>query len=259
MHKLVPLGRSMFACGIIGLGLLCFIYRDFMIGRPPANPSWLSISPVLAHLLAAVSILAGIILLINKEGAWGALVIAVLILLFSVSRHLPGFKDNWLNSYKALALFGGALLIACSYFEEHPHRIPRFMSGKNILKNTVFTGSLLLTLFFVAGAYAHIKFAEFVVSFMPEYIPFHSFFNYFCAACLFSGGIGLLIPSLKKWAALLSGIMLTGWFFLLHIPRLIVNMNDASDRMGLCESFTFAGIFFCLAGMYGRRTDGKLL
>jgi hypothetical protein len=52
---------------------------------------------------------------------------------------------------------------------------------------------------------------------------------------LFAGGAGLLIPPTRKWAALLSGI---------------ANTNDVSDRMGLCESFTFIGIFFVLAGMF---------
>jgi hypothetical protein len=44
--------------------------------------------------------------------------------------------------------------------------------------------------------------------------------------------------------------MLSGWFFLLHIPRFLANTNDAGDRMGLCESFTFAGIFFALTAVF---------
>jgi len=51
---------------------------------------------------------------------------------------------------------------------------------------------------------------------------------------------------------LLSGIMLLGWFVLLHIQKFSANKNDVSDRMGLCESFTFAGIFFVLAGILSR-------
>ena len=46
------------------------------------------------------------------------------------------------------------------------------------------------------------------------------------------------------------GIMIGGWFLLLHIPRFANNINDASDRTGLCESFTFAGILFILAAIF---------
>jgi hypothetical protein len=42
--------------------------------------------------------------------------------------------------------------------------------------------------------------------------------------------------------------MIAGWFFLLHIPRFIADTSNTSDRLGLCESFTFVGIFFALAG-----------
>jgi hypothetical protein len=47
--------------------------------------------------------------------------------------------------------------------------------------------------------------------------------------------------------------MLGGWFVLLHIPRFLANVNDASDRMGLCESFTFCGIFLVLAGISSKK------
>ena len=103
------------------------------------------------------------------------------------------------------------------------------------------------------AGYAHFKYADFVNTLIPSYIPFHSFFTYACGVCLFAGGAGLLIPSTRKWAALLSGIMVAGWFVLLHIPRFIANPADASDRLGLCESFSFAGIFFVLAAMLSKK------
>jgi uncharacterized membrane protein len=260
MNKLIAVGRSMFAAGIIALGFLCIINEDFIIGRPPAWPSGFDLNPALAYITGAIIILAGIAILVNKNGGYAALIIALLILLLSVVRSIPGFMDHWLNAYKTIAFFGGALIIACSYFSESPGTAPKFMSGKNTLNGIVFFGSALLAVFFIACGYAHFKFDAFVKDFIPKYIPFHGFFTYFCAICLIAGGAGLLIPATRKWAALLSGIMVGGWFLLLHIPRFIANTNDASDRMGLCESFAFAGIFFCLAGMSekkdqaGRRT-----
>jgi hypothetical protein len=49
---------------------------------------------------------------------------------------------------------------------------------------------------------------------------------------------------------MLIGIMIAGWFLLLHIPRFFANVNDPSDQMGLCESFAFAGIMFVLYGLF---------
>jgi uncharacterized membrane protein len=149
---------------------------------------------------------------------------------------------DWLNAYKAMALFGGALIVAASFMEGQFNE-----SSRNVF---ILTGAILLAAFFIAGGYAHFKFADFVKDFIPAYIPFHGFFTYFCGICLIAGGIGLLIPKIRYWAALLSGIMIGGWFLLLHIPRFVNNINDASDRTGLCESFTFAGILFTLATIF---------
>jgi uncharacterized membrane protein len=240
MHTLTRIGRVVFATGIIALGFLSVIVKDFIIGRPPAgttgfnNPAWVYFS-------ATVVIIAALLILLQKKIRSAAFCIALLILIFSVSRHaIAGFAD-WLNTYKALALVGGALIVGSS-FSTQP--------SKDIY---IWAGRILLAVFFIAGGYAHFKFAGFVESFIPDYIPFRNFWAYFCGICLFAGGVGILVPQTVKWAALLSGIMVAGWFLLLHIPRFAANTHDASDRLGLLESFTFAGICFALAGIFSRR------
>jgi len=156
--------------------------------------------------------------------------------------------NDWLNAYKSMALFGGALIVASSAAAES-NRI----QSPGINRGYLLAGSVLLAAFFIAAGYAHFKFAAFVKDFIPAYIPFRIFWTFFCGICLIAGGTGLLIPQARKWAALLSGVMVLGWFILLHIPRFLSNVNDASDRMGLFESFTFVGIFFVLAGMFQKK------
>jgi len=239
MDKLLKAGRIIFATGIIALGILCMIAKDFIVGRPPAWPVGFNFNPALAYISGTILIISALAILFNKKARGAALLIASLIFLLSILRHLPHFMNDWLNVYKSIALFGGALIVASSF--------PG--TQQRTKKVFVFIGCLSLAAFFIAGGYAHFKFASFVIDFIPAYIPFHAFWTYFCGICLFAGGVGLLIPPISKWAALFSGIMLSGWFLLLHIPRFIANTNDASDRMGLLESFTLAGIFFTLAGV----------
>jgi uncharacterized membrane protein len=109
---------------------------------------------------------------------------------------------------------------------------------------------LFLSAFFVVSGYAHFKFVDFTTDFIPSYIPFRRFFAYFCGVCLIAGGVGLLIHRVRKLAAQLSGIMIGGWFLLLHIPRFLADTTNKSDTLGLCESFAFSGICFLLAGIF---------
>jgi uncharacterized membrane protein len=251
LDKLITPGRIIFAIGIIALGILCIISKDFIVGRPPAWPVGFEVNPALADITGTVLILAAMAILAKKRAGLAALLIAGLVLLLSVLRTLPLFMNDWLslNAYKSMALFGGALIVASSFFKEDGHITSKFSVDERMRNRLVLTGCILLGVFFIACGYAHFKFAEFVKDFIPAYIPFHAFWTYFCGVCLFAGGLGLLLPQTRTWAALLSGIMVSGWFILLHIPRFLANTRDASDRMGLCESFTFVGIFFVLAGI----------
>ncbi|MCW3093910.1 MAG: hypothetical protein JWP81_4979 [Ferruginibacter sp.] len=241
MDKLIKPGRVIFALGVIALGILGIISKDFIIGRPPAWPAVFEPNPLLAYLSGAILLIAGIAIIFERKAVFASLVIAGLILLLSVCRHLPQFMNDWANAYKAMALFGGSLILAASFLNVDD--ISRTLgANKSRRQIFIFTGCVLLAAFFIACGYAHFKFATFVKDFIPAYIPFRSFWTYFCGICLFAGGIGLLLPVSRRWAALLSGIMVAGWFIFLHIPRFIANTKDVGDRMGLCESFTFAGM-----------------
>jgi uncharacterized membrane protein YphA (DoxX/SURF4 family) len=254
MRNLINLGRAIFGIGIIALGLISIISKDFIIGRPPAWPDTVAVNPFLAYLSGTFSIIAGILIILKTKGGLSSLLIALFIVFLTISRHLMSLMADWLNGFKALALLGGALIIASTFYEEGPETSPTFMTNAGTRKKITLFGTFLLAAFFVASGYAHFKFADFIIDgLIPAYIPFHTFFTYFCGICLLAGGIGLLIPPVRRLAALLSGIMVLGWFFLLHLPRFFTNMSDASDRMGVWESFAFSGIFFVLAGVFSKK------
>ncbi|MFI5156109.1 MAG: DoxX family membrane protein, partial [Chitinophagales bacterium] len=178
-----------------------------------------------------------------------ALYISALIIVLSLLRHLPRFDKDWVNAYKTMALIGGSFVISASFLYESHGANSQIKTSERRIKILLRIGYIFLAIFFLASGYAHFKFADFVKDFIPAYIPFHTFWAYFCGICLFAGGFGLLLPETRDWAALLGGIMVLGWFLLLHIPRILAHPEDPSDRMGVCESFAFSGVLFVLAGM----------
>jgi uncharacterized membrane protein YphA (DoxX/SURF4 family) len=248
MNALIKTGRIFTALAIAGLGILCLLAKDFIVGRPPAWPPNVNVNPILAYVTAVSLLICSLSILFRKKGGITSLVVALLILVLSITRHLYNFVD-WLNALKALALLGGMLVVACSFFKEDSRLNATLHINTSTRKTLVLIGCIALGIFFVAAGYAHFKFADFVNNFIPAYIPFRPFWTYFTGICLVAGGIGVVIPPVRKWAALLSGIMVFGWFLLLHIPRLITNMNDPGEHLGVFESLLFAGIFFVLAGI----------
>jgi uncharacterized membrane protein len=253
MKKLAEPGRIMYAIGLIGLSIICFISKDFIVGRPPAWSSSFTLNPGLAYVSGTILILLCLGIIFKRQACLSALLIALLIFLLSVTRALLHFMNDWLNAYKAIALMGGALIIAASFLENKHNIIPNAAAYDGRRRVLIIFGTIFIAPFLIAGGYAHFKYADFVRDFIPAYIPFRMFWAYFCGVCLILGGIGILLKPTIHLASLLCGIMIFGWFILLHIPRFVSNMNDPSDRMGLCESFAFAGVFFTLAAITKRR------
>jgi len=247
---LVIAGRVMLALGLIGLAIHGFMMNDLIVGRPPGWPAGFDGKETISLVLNVLLIVSCVAIIIQRQGAFAAFLTAAIIFTFSfLIRYIPAIvkadpkETLWrINAYKTLALIGGSL-IAGVYFL----RTTSTRSGKIFLV----TGTIFLSLFFIMSGLAHFKFADFIIDgFIPSYIPFHPFWTYFCGIALIAGGVGIQIYPLRKIAALLIGIMITGWFFLLHIPRFFTNIKDPSDQMGLCESFAFAGIMFVLYGLF---------
>lgn len=243
-------GRVMFALGLTGLAVLGFMKDDFIVGRPPGWPAGFNSKEILALVLNILLIAACVAIIFQQKGSFAAFLIATLIFTFSfLIRYIPAFvksdpnKILWsINAYKTLALIGGSLIVGTSFLKN---------DSRQARKILLLIGVIFLSLFFIMSGLAHFKFADFITGgFMPSYIPFHSFWAYFCGIALIAGGTGIQIYPFRKIAALLTGIMIAGWFLLLHIPRFFSNINDPSDQMGLCESFAFAGIMFVLYSLF---------
>jgi uncharacterized membrane protein len=248
-------GRIIFALGIIALAALQFIKGDYLIGRTPELlwPGWAANMPgkhIWAYISASILAIAGLAIILNKKPGLAAFVIGIMILVYSfLMRHLPSMIDLG-NSYKSLALGSGAFIITASYYEKQGLGAGKFLRNRDLF----LAGCIFLSLFLIYCGIAHFKFEEFISNgFIPDYIPVRSFWTYFTAIALIAGGIGLIFNATRKWAALLSGIMILLWFFLLHIPRTVAAPKDYSEWMGVFESFAFSGIFFTLAGICSER------
>jgi len=74
--------------------------------------------------------------------------------------------------------------------------------------------------------------------------------TYFGGVALIAGGAGLLIPRTAQLAALLSGLMILSWFFIVHVSREIAGV---ADGIAVFEALLTAGMLFVLTA----RTDAS--
>src|SRR5690349_12390959 len=248
--NLLSIGRIIFAISFIALAIQGMIMHDFNFGRPPEWPDTV-LRTVWAYLGGIIVIAAGLAVIARRYAVYATLVAGFTILLsIFLIRNIPDLLSKdiasafWsLNAFKTLALAGGCFVVSYSFVSD---------SAPSFHRKLFVGGVIALAYFLFVCGLAHFKFVDFIRDgFIPEYIPFKTFWTYFTGTCLIAGGVGLLVAPVRRLAAIMCGIMILGWFFLLHIPRMLAAPGDFMEWFGVLESFGFVGIFFVLAGVFG--------
>jgi uncharacterized membrane protein len=259
MDKLIPVGRTFFAIAFVGLGIEHFIFGDFITGRAPAWPESIPGGAIWAYLTGLTFVAIGATLLVGKHARSAAILAAVLIGSWALLRNIPVvaaaslLSGEWTRAGKALTLTGGALAIAATFPTIEAARCAPLVRLINLGSEFIVLGRLCLGLFLIVTGIQHFMFTEFVASLIPKWFPGDAvFWTYFAGVALIAGGLGLLIPQTARLAALLSGLMVFSWFWIVHIPRTFLGV---SDSIAVFEALAVSGVAFVLAGYL---SEGKV-
>jgi uncharacterized membrane protein len=235
---LARVGRFCFAGGMIGFAIGNVMVGDFIVGRPPAWPAGLPGKAAFAYVTAALFIVAAVWVARGARTIWPLVCVSATIAAWAFLRNVPlaiadhQFGGAWTNLGKALALSGGTLGVAASLLRGEP-------SERSTRLDLV--GRCSLGAFFVMAGIQHFKFAPFVQTLVPAWIPAPLLWTYVGGVALFASGIGLMLPPTKRFAAAFSGLMLLTWVIVLHIPRGLT-INNQNEWTAVIEALTFGGI-----------------
>lgn len=94
------------------------------------------------------------------------------------------------------------------------------------MKKVLNVGRWLFPLSFLLYVGLHFGNAEVGSSFVPKWLPFPLFWNYFTGVCVLAFIISCLIGKLDKLAATLMALYVLLMIFLVHIPRAGADPND---------------------------------
>jgi uncharacterized membrane protein YphA (DoxX/SURF4 family) len=246
MEKVAFAGRVFFAVALVGLGVEHFIFREFVTGRAPPWPEGVPGEAIWAFISGALIVLAGVLILIGRAVRLAALSVATLLFVWAVLRNIPVviasdvLSQYWTFMVKALVLTGGSLAIATTFPKLAPRRDAFLSTVANRDDAFVQIARVCLAAFMINNGTQHLLFTDFVASLIPKGFPGNAYFwTYFATAALYAGALGMFYPRTARLAALLSGVMVFLWVWIVHVPRTFMSK---SDKMAVFEALAVAGV-----------------
>lgn len=222
---MLSIGRSAYAVAMVGFGVLCLGYVDFVHQLQPV-PSWLPAYGPLALLTGVFLVVVGIAILANVRVSLAASALAIVFASGIVALQVPGaFADPsllrspwWIRTFETVALMGAALVLVGL---SSPERSVWMLRGR-------IAYGISLPVFGIL----HLVYPESVAALVPPWYPWPMFWAYFTGLAMIGGGLAIATGVLARVAATLAGVMYGSWFLTLHIPRSWCRAWAACEFMG---------------------------
>lgn len=212
---------TLFAIGLIALGVLALKYADFALVWQPV-PEHLPARTALAYASGVLMILLAIGLLIARTRALAARILLPYLFVWALLKvpdvvTKPGTEANWLGFGElTLLLAGGWTLFALlSGIPETPAL--GFLTGQRGLR----MARILFAISIIPVGLSHLVYLDATVSFVPHWLPFPRGWACLTGAGQIASGLGVLfnvLPSIAAWA---EAGQITIYTLLVWLPALV--------------------------------------
>ena len=212
---------TLFAIGIIGLGILALICGDFALVWQPVAP-WIPGRMVLAYASGALMLLAGTGLLFRVTAAWSIRILFPYLMIWLLLKVpalvvAPKMEAVWLGFGEiAVLLCGGWILFATLGDITARSPLGIFAGDKSLrLARTVFALSL------IPIGLSHIVYVKETAAFVPAWLPYRTGWAYLTGAGQIASGLGVLFSILPRAAAVIEAAMISLFTLLVWAPAVL--------------------------------------
>jgi uncharacterized membrane protein len=241
-NDMLAAGRTIFGLGILGLGLQHLLLTDFPAGLEPV-PDWVTGRALWASVVGCLLMITGICIVANRRARLASVALATMLVAGTMLLHLPELIVNpasggkWVSAFELLALAASALALAAL-----SRREPRLSGRWNALVDRMTVpGIALLGLSSIVFGTVHFLYAQAVAGLIPGWIPGALAWTYAIGAARIAAGLSLVTRVKAQITATLLTLMYGTWVLIVHIPRVVSSVTDASEWTLLVLAVAFCG------------------
>jgi uncharacterized membrane protein len=231
--------RVLLALAFAGFGL------QYLRILPLVGPPWYPVGRPLSIAAGILLLAAAVGLLIRATAYLAASLLGAGLLLRVLVFHLPQLLTPLGNPNistvfgEVLALAGGAWMLAASTpASALPATSPAIPAA---LTRTLAAGRYIFAVPLVIFSILHFKYAFFISTLIPRWIPQRFFFANFVGLCFLCAALAIATGIRARLAGHMLAAMFLLWVAILHAPRVIAAIHNGNEWTSMLIALAMAG------------------
>jgi uncharacterized membrane protein len=212
---------TLFAIGMIGLGILALVYGDFALVWQPV-PAWIPGRTILAYASGLIMLLGGVGLLIGATAAWSARILfpyLIVWLLLKVPALLvaPKMEAVWLGFGELAVLLTGGWILFANLAGLREGSPLKFLASENSIR----LARMLFAISLIPIGLSHIVYVKETAALVPAWLTYRVGWAYLTGAGQIACGLGVLFSILPQVAAMAEAGMISLFTLLVWGPAIL--------------------------------------
>lgn len=225
---------TLFAVGMIGLGVLALIYGDFALVWQPV-PASTPGRALIAYGTGLLMLFCGAGLLFRATVAWSVRILLPYVIAWALLKVpaicvAPQIEGVWLGFGELAVLVAGGWMLFARFADLKRDSRLAFLTGEGGLR----AAQILFAVWLIPIGLSHFFYTQATAGFIPAWIPFRTFFAWLTGAGHIAAGLGVLFSVFARIAAAAEAGMLSIITILVWIPAVIAK---PADRMSWTAFF----------------------
>jgi len=250
---------TLFAVGMIGLGVLALVYGDFAMVWQPV-PASVPGRTILAYVSGGIMLFGGIGLLIEATAAWAARILFPYLLVW-LSLKVPALvvapkmEAVWLGFGELAVLFSGGWILFAKLGKLREGSPLAFLTGDT----AVYVARILFAVSLIPIGLSHIVYVKETVELVPAWLPYRVGWAYLTGAGQIASGLGVLFSVLSRVAAWAEASMISTFTLLVWAPAIFAAPKTRLPWTAFFISWAIASAAWVVAQNISPKQPRKLV
>ena len=249
--------RTLFAVGMIGLGILALIYGDFAMVWQPVAP-WIPGRTALAYASGVIMLFGGIGLLFRPTVAWSVRILFPYLIVWMLLKVpalvvAPKMEAVWLGFGELAVLMTGGWVLFAQLAELRAGSPFEFLTGESGIR----MARILFAVSLLPIGLSHIVYVKETAELVPAWLPYREGWAYLTGAGQIASGLGVLFSIFPREAATAEAGMISLFTLLVWAPAIVAAPKARLPWTAFFISWAIASAAWVVAQNIGPKATTK--